>query len=138
MSDKTRDNTNCQKRGVCVFSAPLVEADVLTTGSVYGTLPERVVIISVSILVTTVSGTSSADLAIDFNGAALEAAILVTGLGNIVGVPIATAVYSATGGDITVKAGSTTPADGAFVGDLIIEYIELDKHTGEYTKITNF
>ena len=137
MSDKTRDTNNFQKRGVCVFTAPLVEADVLTTGSTYGTLPARSVITGVSILVTTVSGTASADLAVDFNGAALEAAILVTGLGDIQGVPIATAVYSATGGDIVVKAGGTTPATGSFVGELIVEYIELDKTTGEYTEMTN-
>jgi hypothetical protein len=137
MSDKTRDTNNFQKRGVSVFTAPLVEADVLLTGSVYGTLPPRSVIKSVSILVTTVSTTATADLAVDFNGAALEAAILVTGLGDIIGVPIATAAYSATGGDIVVKAGATTPAAGDFVGELVIEYIELDKKSGEYTTMTN-
>ena len=138
MSDKRRDDLNFQKKGVSVLSVPLVEADVLTTGSIYATLPERVVITGVSILVTTVSTTVNADLAVDFNGAALEAAILVTGLGDIQGVPIATAAYSATGGTVVVKAGATTPAAGDFVGDLIIEYIELDKNTlGEYTEIPN-
>lgn len=137
MADKRRDGINFQKRGVCVLSVPLAEADVLTTGSIYATLPERVVITSVGINVTTASTTATADLAVDFNGAALEAAILVDGLGMIVGTPIATAAYSETGGNVVVKAGATTPAAGDFVGDLVIEYIELDKVTGEYTVIPN-
>lgn len=136
MSDKTRDDNNFQKRGVCVFTAPLVEADVLTTGSVYGKLPERIVIQSASILVTTVSTTATSTLDIKVGSTVVANEVAVTAAGMIDGTMVAANQYFATGGDITVLAGAVTPAAGNFVGELVIEYIELDKTTGEYTQMT--
>jgi len=133
MADLKRTGTNNQKRGVCILSAPLAEADVLTTGSVYATLPPRSVITRVALVAKTVSGTTSATLTVTANGVNIAANINVTTAGYKAGTLVAAAAYLATGGDIVVKAGGVTPANGAFVGDLIVEYIELDKTTGEYT-----
>lgn len=137
MTDKTRDNNNFQKRGICVFTAPFVESDILTTGSVFGTLPPRVVVQSASILVTTVSGTATATLDIKVGSTVVANEVAVTAAGMIDGTMVAANQYHATGGDITVLAGAVAPAAGDLVGELVIEYIELDKHTGEYTTITN-
>ena len=133
MDDKRRTGVNNQKRSVSVLSVPLVEADILTTGSIYATLPARSLILSVSVNVVTVSGTASSTVDVEANGAVVANEVAVTVAGNIVGTVVSAAAYLATGGNIEVLAGAVTPEDGAFVGDLVIEYIELDKTNGEYT-----
>lgn len=133
MADKKRDGTNNQKRSVSVLSVPLLEADILSAGSIYATLPARSLILSVAINVKTPSGTSVSTLDVVANAAVVANEILVPTGGVIVGTVVTTAAYLSTGGDIIVRAGAVTPADGAFIGDLIIEYIELDKTNGEYT-----
>lgn len=133
MADKRRTGINNQKRGVCVLSAPLVEADILTTGSQYATLPPRSLIIAAGIIVTTASGTATATLDIVANGTVVANEVDVDDTGWKVGTVVEDAAYLASGGDIVVRAGAVTPANGAFVGDLVVEYIELDKTTGEYT-----
>jgi hypothetical protein len=137
MADRTRTGLNMQKRGLSVFHANLVEADILTTGSTYGTLPQRVVVQSASILVTTVSTTATSTLDIKVGSTVVANEVAVTAAGMIDGTMVAANQYHATGGVITVLAGAVTPAAGDFVGELIIEYIELDKVTGEYTVMTN-
>jgi hypothetical protein len=59
--------------------------------------------------------------------------VAVTAAGMIEGTMVAANQYFATGGVVTVRAGAVTPAAGDFVGELIVEYIELDKTNGEYT-----
>ena len=133
MADLKRTGTNNQKRSVSVLSVPLLEADILTTGSIYATLPARSLILSVTVNVATVSGTASSTVDVSAAGTVVANEVAVTVAGVIVGTVVSAAAYLATGGDIVVLAGSTTPADGAFVGDLVVEYIELDKTNGEYT-----
>lgn len=133
MADKKRDGKNNQKRSVSVLSVPLLEADILTTGSIYATLPARSLITAVIVNVATASGTASATVDVEANGTVIANEVAVTVAGAIVGTVVTTAAYLATGGDIEVLAGAVTPADGAFVGDLIVEYVELDKSNGEYT-----
>lgn len=133
MADRKRTGLNNQKRGVSVLSAPFVEADILVAGSIYATLPPRSLIQKVSVLVTTASGTTGGTVDVSANGTVVANEIDVDDTGAKVGTVVEDAAYLATGGDIVVLAGSTTPADGALVGDLVIEYIELDKTNGEYT-----
>jgi len=133
MADLKRTGKNNQKRALSVLVVPLLEANVLSTGSIYATLPARSVIQSVDIWVKTVSGTASSTLDVTANGAVVANEIAVTTAGVIKGTVVTTAADMETGGDIVVKAGSTTPANGAFVGELIVTYIALDKTTGEYT-----
>ena len=136
MSDLKRTGLNNQKRGVCVAVLPFVEADILLTGSIYASLPSYVVVQAVNFLFTTVSGTVTPDISVTINGTAVVTNVdcgSVSGVGLIRGTPAKTASYFASGGDVVILAGTTTPADGALVGSLIVEYVELDKVTGEYT-----
>jgi hypothetical protein len=133
MADRTITGINNQKRSVSVLSVPLVEADILTTGSTYANLPARSLITSVIVNVATVSGTASSTIDVTAGGSVVANEVAVTVAGAIVGTVVSGVAYLATGGVIGVLAGAVTPADGAFVGDLIIEYIELDKTNGEYT-----
>jgi hypothetical protein len=137
MTDKTRDNNMCQKKGVSVAVIPFVEADVLLTGSTYVNLPKRSLITRIISNITTASGTASATLDVSANGTVIvnEMAVAVANVTDE--TLVAAAQYLATGGAIVIAAGAVTPADGALVGELVIEYIELDKNTGEYTTITN-
>jgi len=133
MADLKRTGTNNQKRGVCVLSVPLLEADVIGAGSIYATLPPRSVIKSVALVKKVASATASATLTVRANGANIATNVNATTAGYTAGTLVASAAYLATGGDIEVIPGGTTPAAGDFEGDLVVEYIELDKTTGEYT-----
>lgn len=133
MTDLRRTGLNNQKREVSVLSAPFVEADILTTGSIFATLPPRSLITAVRINVKTASGTASSTLDVSANGTVVANEISVTSAVPVTGTVVAAAAYLATGGNIVVLAGAVTPANGALVGDLIVEYIELDKTSGEYT-----
>lgn len=133
-ANKTRDGILAQKKGVCVAVIPFVEADILVDGSVYVELPPRTMITRVVSNITTASGTSVATVDVLANGVVLvnELAVAAANVGDE--SLAAVAQYLATGGELVIKAGAVTPADGALIGELIVEYIELDKNTGEYTK----
>ena len=133
MADRKRTGLNNQKRGVSVMVAPFVEADVLTTGSLYATLPPRSLIIYGFVNVLTASGTATATLDITANGTVVFNEVDVDDTGAKLLTGAEDAMYLATGGDVVVKAGAVTPADGALVGELVLFYVELDKTTGEYT-----
>jgi len=129
-----RLGTNNQKRSVCVGVArALVESQILVDGINPFKLPVGSLITSVRVNVTTVSGTSSATVDVLAGADVIANEVAVTVAGSIIATDIPGKNYLATGGEITIKAGSTTPADGALVCDLVIEYIELDKRSGEYT-----
>ena len=133
MTDRTAAGINNQKRSVSVLVVPLVEADVLTTGSTYVNLPARSLVVAVGINVKTASGTTGAELDVTLGGTDIATDVDIDDTGWKVGTLAEDAAYAATGGVIGVNAGTTTPADGAFVGDLVVQYIELDKTNGEYT-----
>lgn len=131
--NKTRDGINAQKRGVCVAVIPFVEADVLVDGLVGVDLPEDSVITNVIVQVETVSTTGSSTVDVLIGAAVLANEIAVTAAGAIVGTLVAAVAEATTGGELIIKSGSTAPAAGDLVGTLIVEYIELNKTTGEYT-----
>lgn len=135
-TDRTRDDLNFQKKGVCVAVAPFVESEILTDGSIFVNIPARSLIISVLVNVTTASTTATSTLDItDGTNVICNEVPAVTAEPQI-GTIDQTYSYMATGGQIVVKAGAVTPAAGDLVGEVIVEYIELDKNTGEYTAIT--
>lgn len=133
MADRKRTGLNNQKRSVSVLSVPFVEADILLTGSIYATLPARSLITNIIVNVKTVSGTASSTVDITADGTVVANEVAVTTAAAVVGTLVAAATYLATGGDVIVLAGAVTPADGALIGELIVEYVELDKTNGEYT-----
>lgn len=133
--DKTRDDLNFQKKSVCVMVAPLVETEINGDGAIIGVLPERVIITDVILNVTTKSGTASATIDVLVGSDVVANEIDVnSAAGAIVGTVVAAQAYRATGGNVTVRDGSTAPAAGDLVMEAVIEYIELDKNTGEYTE----
>jgi len=132
-TNKTRTGQLAQKKGVCVAVIPFVEADILVDGSVYVDMPKRTLILTVTSNITTESGTASSTLDVLANGVVLvnELPVAIADIADE--TLVAAARYLETGGELVIKAGATTPAAGDLVGELIVEYIELDKNTGEYT-----
>jgi len=133
-ANKTRTLAIAQKKGVCVAVVPFVEADVLVDGSVYANIPPRSMITRVTSNITTASGTATATVDVLANDVVLVNELPVAAAGVDDETLVAAARYLATGGELVIKAGAVTPAAGDLVGELIVEYIELDKNTGEYTK----
>ncbi len=132
--NKTRDGELAQKKGVSVAVIPFVEADILGNGSVYVQLPPRTMIQKLTSNITTASGTTNATIDVLANSVVLvnELDVAAANIGDETLVDAAR--YLATGGELVIRAGSVTPANGALIGELIVEYIELDKNTGEYTR----
>ena len=133
--NKTRDDNVHQKKGVCVMSIAVVEADILVDGAVYGVLPERSLITRVISVQGTTSTTATATLDIVANGVVLvNEADCSSADGTVVDETlVAAAQYLATGGELVIKAGAVTPAAGDLIAEYIVEYIELDKNSGEMT-----
>ena len=131
MSDLKRTGLHNQKRGVSVAVADIVDADVQAAGSTLFTLPANVMVTALTVLVITAASAGTVDIA--FNGTEIGSEVVVSTVGAIIEVPVPAAAYSATGGDILVDEGAVAITGGTFVGKLIVEYIELNKVTGEYT-----
>ncbi len=130
--NKTRVGTHNQKKGVCVAVIPFVEADILGDGSVFVELPKRSLITRIVSNVIVASDTVDASLNVNADDEFI-AVVVVDDVG-ISDVALATATqYLETGGELVIKATVIPPATGSLVGELIVEYIELDKNTGEYT-----
>lgn len=132
-ANKTRIGLNNQKRGVCVAKASFVEADILLLGSELFVLPDNCIITKVLLDITTVSGTATATVDVVANGAVVVNEAAVTAAAVVDATLVNTATKLLTGGTVVLLAGAVTPADGALIGNILIEYIELDKVTGEYT-----
>ena len=129
----TREYDVSQKKGVCVMVIPFKESEILVDGSVYGVLPERSLVMAVTSRVSTASSTANATLDVVADGTVLVDEMDVATANITDETLVAAARYLPTGGEVVLRAGATTPAAGDLVGELVIEYIELDKNTGEYT-----
>lgn len=138
-ANATRDNKNFMKRGVTVAVIPFVEADVVANsgdGSVVLVLPDRVLVTDVITNITTASGTASAQMDIQINGTDLVNNAAVAAANVTEETVVATQKYQATGGEVVLKPGATAPAAGDLVGEVYIQYIELDRNMlGEYTEM---
>jgi len=132
--NKTRSLAVAQKKGVCVAVIPFVEADILVDGSVYVNMPERSMITRVTSNITTASGTATATVDVLANGVVLVNELAVAAANVEDETLVEAARYLETGGELVIKAGAVTPAAGDLVGEILVEYIELDKNIGEYTK----
>lgn len=131
----TRKLHIAQKKGVCVAAVQFNGTEVAGTGAVYVSLPERVIIQRVTSNVFTAGG-AGATVDISANGTVIvnELAVAATGVGDE--TVIDAARYLATGGELVILAGATSPS-AALDAEVYIEYIEVDKHTGEYTEFLN-
>ena len=134
----TRDGNVHQKRGVCVMVSDLqTGTQVAGTGVLIGVLPVGSVIISAGVLSTVASETGDT-LDLSYAGAVVANEIPAddgTAPNFEPGTIITTAAYSATGGNIILLNGAQTVIT-AWRGRVVIEYIELDKVTGEFTNFS--
>lgn len=129
MANIKREGTFNQKRGVSVGVYTLTEAQILGDALI-ATLPERVIVTGVKTNVITASGTASSNVTVKVGATSIATNVAVATTGLKV---TATPGYFATGGDVTVVAGSVAPATGSLECEVIVEYIELDRTTGDYT-----
>lgn len=133
MADLTELADNRLKRDVSVFKAlGLTEAQLLAIGTLF-TLPRNSFISKVDVYINTVSATASSQMDIAVGGTDVATNIPVTVAGVAVMPTLAAARKYPNGGAVTINGGTTPPAAGDLVFDVIIEYVELDKHTGAYT-----
>lgn len=134
MADLTNLEDNQMKREVSVFKAlGLTEAQLLGVGILFN-LPRNSFVSKVDIYISTVSTTANSTMDVLVGGVELASEMPVTVAG--VSVPpavLAAARKYANGGAVTVAGAGVPPAAGDLVFDVIIEYIELDRHTGAFT-----
>jgi hypothetical protein len=129
MADLKREGLNNQKRISC-SNVSEVMATSATIDDVIFTLPANSYVKAAGIIVTTISGevTDTIDIKV---GDTVVANEVVTGALGIQAGTQAPA-YFPTGGDVSVVAGADAPNDaGRF--RVVVEYLELDKVSGEYT-----
>jgi len=129
MVDITRVGLFNQKREPSVAVAAVTEAQILAVAGVCN-LPARSLVTGVKSIVTTASTTAGAQVTIKVGAVAIATNIAVATTGVKV---TATPGYFPTGGLVTIVGGTTSPAAGNLVSEYIVEYIELDKVSGEYT-----
>lgn len=134
-ANQTRKGSIAQKRNNRVAVIPFVESEVLVDGSVYVSLPPRTMITRIWSNITGGSATLNATLDILYNGIVLVNEANATTVDLTAETLVAAAQYSATGGELVIKSGAVAPAAGNLVGELIVEYIELGRTTGEYTEM---
>lgn len=142
--DKTRENDFMQKKGVCLFAGEVNEGTEdaqipAGTSEDYqlANLPPEAVITDAFVHVVTASDAATsavATLGTTEGGSEIASAIdLAT-----VGEQGTFTGQSATGSGVPLWLGVTYTGAATNVGEyiVVVEYIEYNKNTGEYTKIT--
>ena len=141
-TDKTRVGTLAQKKSIAVFSGVLTEGEEILAASgnyLLAKLPPESVILDASIFVKTASDAATSAIATlgtaEGGTQILSAANLKTAgkVGTFTG-------RSATGTGVDLYLGITISGAATAVGEyiVIIEYLEYEKNTGEYTEITRY
>lgn len=116
-----------QKKGVCVGSYDLAYTDIVGEGSVVATLAPNTLITKVLVLENSaVNGTATFDLLAGTDVIVNEGALDANGEVTVALVDLDIAK------DITIKAGDVAPTQGSV--KVLVEYIEYEKTTGEYTQ----
>lgn len=139
--DISRKDVFAQKKSTCASSMTLdYTADIGTSADVYqlATLPPGCFITSASIVVITASDaatSATADLGLAGGDTLISGANLKSVAGTVVsgGTNAVVPQFLATGGILTIKPTYTGAATvGKF--QVVVEYVEVDKTTGEYTR----
>lgn len=140
----TRRHITAQKKGICVAVIPMTALELIgdgtVTGAVHVQMPERVLIRRMTINVVTAAATAGATMDVSANGLLLADEIALDAAGVAEITVLAAAMYLPTGGELVLLPGDVTPispADDVMVAELVVEYIELDKNSGEYTRYLN-
>lgn len=128
-TDMTRTGLNNQKREAD-WSVSDVVSTTATLDVTLFNLPANTILLSAHVLVTEASGTSTDTVDVKVGSTVVANEVVVGTTGTKVGS--VTPAYFATGGAVSVVAGADAP-DTAGRFRLLIQYVELDKRTGEYT-----
>ena len=131
MVDITRNGIMNQKREPSFAVLPVTEAEILAVAGAVN-LPSRCIVLGVHANVITPSTTAGSQVSLLAGAVPIATDMAVTVAGVIPEATLAP-VYLPTGGLVTIVGGTTPPAAGDLVSEYIIEYIELDKVSGEYT-----
>ena len=135
MTDQLREGLNSQKRSVCV-GVYKITADALSDNEAkVAYLPQRSLITSVRAVVKTASGNAGGNVKVKVGGIAVTGDMTVGAVTTVTGTLTASQQYQATGGLVSVVPGGTAPTGTDYEFEIVMEYIELDKTTGEYTRI---
>lgn len=129
MADLRRKDLFNQKRNDSWAVFKLTEAEILD-GALVATLPARTVVSYAYAVVTTASGTTGATIDVKVGNTVVTNELAVDALGVAKGTP--TTTFFPTGGNVTVVAGSTAPATGSLVVEVMLHYMELDMTDGTY------
>ncbi len=127
MADLRRVGLNNQKREVSIAVISLKEAELLDAPALGATLPERVLVIGASVVTSVAAGAGNVTIQVGGGNLVTNRPISAVGSSSV-----ATNEYFPTGGDVTVIAGSSAPSAGTWEGDILIEYIEIDRNTRHY------
>ena len=129
MADLTREGLNNQKRKISVNVSEVAD----TKDNIFFQLPQNIITTAATVIVLKADSTSGATMDIVANGTStLKNEVKVDTVDTTRDVFETGSKYFDTGALIEVKAGDTAPAgDGEII--LVVEYIELDRTTGEYT-----
>jgi len=131
MADITRNSLYNQKRRARVAVAAVTEAEILAVAGVVN-LPPRSLVTAVRAIVTTASATAGANVSLLAGVTPLATNLAVTVAG-VITEAVVPPTYLPLGGLVTIVGGAVPPATGLLVSEYVIEYIELDVTTGEYT-----
>ena len=131
MVDITRNSLYNQKRESVAIVADVSEAEILAVAGVVN-LPKRCLVTDVYAIVKTASTTAGSQVSLRVGATAIATDLPVSAVGVQREATVAPQ-YFATGGLVEIIGGTTPPAAGDLVSEYVVEYIELDKVTGEYT-----
>lgn len=128
-TDMTRVGLNNQKRESS-YSVSEITATAATLDAVLFNLPANSLLLAAFVIVTTASGTSTDTIDVKVGSTVVANEVVVGTTGTKTGS--VTPAHFATGGAVSVVAGADAP-DAAGRFRVIIQYLELDKRSGEYT-----
>lgn len=126
MADLTRVGLNNQKREVYVGVG---EACPTSTNTIFN-LPKNSVVLGATLVVLTADSTATSTIDVYVGSKVVADELAVDAAGTV--QSFATPAYFATGGAVGIAPGAVAPAGDGSVR-LVVEYIELDKTSGEYT-----
>lgn len=134
--DQTLNGKNNQKKGVCASSATLNFTDQAVasteTVSVF-TLPENAVVTNAFFFVKTGLSNTTATGKVTIGSTDTIAAVAFAGVDGVLKGGSVTKVHTGTGAEVTVTIGTANATDGEV--EVVVEYIEYTKTTGELTTV---
>ena len=140
----TLEAKNNQKKVVSVSTGTIIPANVTTaqgaatagtiaSGDVINlfSLPANAVVVDAFIVVRTGATGGTQTMKITVGSTDVIAAVAVGATNNVVKGGAVTRVATGTGANVTVTTGVAALTDGVF--EVVVEYVEFDRTSGEYT-----